>query len=187
MLPHNRLDAGVDCENWLVSRSCLWLSTLFQTLQASLREKMTKIRVSGMRRQAPKGSVLKEDLAEKPCAFSAKSIHNGCYAQLRITAIRALIKRKKRYPSDFFKPVLPATFPTSSQSDANLRFRLSNQTFARALARRGGPFSQPSGSSALPADLRPPLLGCACDDQPCAHPAAGGTRKLSVPGRVHSV
>jgi hypothetical protein len=30
-------------------------------------------------------------------------------------------------------------------------------------------------------------LASACVHQLCAHPATGGTRKLSVPGRVHSI
>jgi hypothetical protein len=32
-----------------------------------------------------------------------------------------------------------------------------------------------------------PALASACVHRPCAHPATGGTRKRSVPGRVHSV
>ena len=102
--------------------------------------------------------------------------------------------------------------------DPNLGFHCVNRIFA-GLARRGDPFSQPSGSSAFwadvlaaphfepkgadgtsPARLPParfswsavllphaPVLASVCVHQRCAHPATGGTRKCSVPGRVHSV
>ena len=126
---------------------------------------------------------------------------------------------KKRCPSDFFSNrSLPQLFRRSLPADPNLRFRRLNRNTGRACARRGDPFSQPSGSSAFWADvladphfepkgadrtspaLLPParffwstillphalVLASACVHQLCAHPATGGTRKLSVPGRVHS-
>ena len=104
------------------------------------------------------------------------------------------------------------------KSDPNLGFHCVNRIFA-GLARRGDPFSQPSGSSAFLADASGGLIrtersgpdvscpapsGSVFLGQPfyyhtrwfwqargvhqlCAHPATGGTRKLSVPGRVHSI
>jgi hypothetical protein len=99
------------------------------------------------------------------------------------SAIRALIKRKKRCLSDFFNRLFAATLPTVFASDANLRFRLLIRTPSRAVARRGDPFSQPSGSSAFVADVRSARRFRRTPvHQPCARPAAGGTRKLSVPG-----
>jgi hypothetical protein len=64
------------------------------------------------------------------------------------------------------------------------------------LLHRGDPFSHPSGSSA--ADEKAFLFFLLFlyiksffvfifDSFPCAHPASGGTRKPSVPVRVHSV
>jgi hypothetical protein len=51
------------------------------------------------------------------------------------------------------------------------------------------PALAPSGSVSWSTVLLPhaPILASACVHQFCAHPACGGTRKLSVPGRVHSV
>jgi len=47
----------------------------------------------------------------------------------------------------------------------------------------------PSGSFSWSTVLLPHVLvlASACVHQLCAHPATGGTRKLSVPGRVHSI
>ncbi len=51
------------------------------------------------------------------------------------------------------------------------------------------PALAPFGSVSWPTVLLPraPIAPSACAHQFCAHPACGGTRKLSAPGRVHSV
>ena len=136
------------------------------------------------------------------------------------SAIRALVNPAKTLRVRYY---FSTGFHCSSanrlhKSDPNLGFHCVNRIFA-GLARRGDPFSQPSGSSAFWADVLaephfepkgaggtsparlPParfswstvllphvsVLASVCVHQRCAHPATGGTRKRSVPGRVHSI
>ena len=63
------------------------------------------------------------------------------------SAIRALIKRNNRRPSDFLKPAFAAALKTVFWADTLLRSRRVNRP-PSTRARRGALFSQPSGSSA---------------------------------------
>jgi len=144
----------------------------------------------------------------------------GRYLQGKGSAIRALVNPAKtlRVRYSFSTGFYRSPANGLRKPDPNLGFHCVNRIFA-GLARRGDPFSQPSGSSAFWADVLaephfepkgaggtsparlPParfswstvllphasVLASVCVHQRCAHPATGGTRKRSVPGRVHSI
>jgi hypothetical protein len=136
------------------------------------------------------------------------------------SAIRAFVNPAKtlRVRYSFSTGFYRSSSNRLRRPDPNLGFHCVNRIFA-GLARRGDPFSQPSGSSAFAADVlaephfepkgadgtsparllparfswsavllpHAPVLASVCVHQRCAHPATGGTRKRSVPGRVHSI
>jgi hypothetical protein len=60
-----------------------------------------------------------------------------------------LSNRKKRCRPILLNRLLPQLFRRTLPADTNLRFRRLNRNTGQALARRGDPFSQPSGSSAF--------------------------------------
>ena len=64
------------------------------------------------------------------------------------SAIRALIKRKKALSPDFLQPVFYRNFSNALRIPIRACVFVSkNRSCASSLARRGDPFSQPSGSS----------------------------------------
>jgi hypothetical protein len=66
-----------------------------------------------------------------------------------VSAIRALIKRKRALLSDFFRTgFCRSSLDALCQPTRACVFVSLNRNTDRALARRGDPFSQPSGSSA---------------------------------------
>src|ERR1035441_458078 len=60
-----------------------------------------------------------------------------------------LSNRKKRCRPILLNRSLPRLFRRALPADTNLRFRRLNRNTGQAFARRGDPFSQPSGSSAF--------------------------------------